>query len=133
MGARNGTHQQFTMDRDTWELHARCIGAAGATPTGLKGIGIASIAWVSTGIYDITLVDKWAGLLEVNFSVIDSTGLRHYTFNVKTETVSTTKIIRINVFAAATTVAPTLANLETTDTLLVTLKLSNTLQVPRSF
>ncbi len=130
MGARNGTQKQFTMNRDEWTLTGKCTGAAGASPTGLKGIGISTVAWVSTGIYDITLVDKWAALLDYNFSVIDSTGLRHYSFNVKTETVSSTKIIRINVFAAASTVAPTLADLATTDTLRFSLKLSNTSQVP---
>ena len=130
MAARNGTHQQFTMNRDQWELTAKATGAAGASPTGLKGIGIASIAWVSTGLYDITLTDKWAALLDANFVVIDSTGLRHYCFTIVTETVSTTKIIRVKVFAAATTVAPTLANLETTDTLRLSLKLSNTVQTP---
>lgn len=130
MGARNGTHQNFTMNRDQWELTGKCVGAAGANPTGLKGIGIASIAWVSTGLYDITLSDKWAALLDANFIAIDSTGLRHYIFTVVSEAVATTKVIRVKVFAAATTVAPTLANLETTDTLRFSLKLSNTSQVP---
>lgn len=130
MGARNGTSQQFTMNRDQWELTGKATGAAGASPTGLKGIGITSIAWVSTGLYDITLTDKWAALLDAHFRVIDSTGLRHYHFTIVTETVSTTRIIRVKVFAAATTVAPALADLVSTDTLRFSLKLSNTVQTP---
>jgi hypothetical protein len=130
MAARNGTHQQFTMNRNEWSLTAKATGAAGASPTGLKGVGIASLAWVSTGIYDLTLSDKYAALLGATFNVIDSTGARHYCITIKTETVSTTKIIRFTVFAAATAVAPTLADLVSTDILMIQLKLSNTLQTP---
>lgn len=130
MGARNGTHQQFTMNRDQWELTGKCVGAAGANPTGKKGIGIASIEWVSTGKYRITLDDKWAALLGADFRVIDSTGLRHYEVTITSETVSTTKQIVFEVYGAASTVAPARSNLATTDTLLITLKLSNTVQVP---
>jgi hypothetical protein len=133
MAARNGTYQQFTLTRDSWKLFGKCVGAVGASPTGLKGLGIASIAWVSTGIYDITLSDKWSGLLAAQFTVIDSTGLRHYVFNIKTQTVATTKIIRINVFAAASLTAPTLADLVATDTLLMELTLSNSAQVPAGY
>ncbi len=130
MGARNLTDSSKTFNREEVSITSKCVGAAGASPTGLKGLGVASIAWVSTGLYDITLSDKWAALLGADFHVIDSTGLRHYCFTIVSETVSTTKVIRVKVFAAATTVAPTLANLAATDIWLIGLKLSNTLQVP---
>ena len=133
MAARNGIREQFTLTRDLWKLFGKCIGAAGASPTGLKGLGIASIAWVSTGLYDITLSDKWNGLLGADFRVIDSTGARHYNFTVVTETVTTTKIIRVKVFAAATAVAPTLADLVSTDTLYIELTLSNSKQTPAGY
>jgi hypothetical protein len=132
MGARNATHMNYTMNRDEIELTGRFIGNGAASPSAanVKGLGIASVAWVSTGKYDITLQDKWAGLLDANFSVIDSTGLRHYSVSMSSVLVSTTKVIRIEVFAAATGVAPTRADFAATDTVRFSLKLLNSLQVP---
>lgn len=133
MAARNGSNQQFTMVRDMWSLFGRCVGAAAADPTGLKGIGILSITRSSSGKYVITLNDKWNALLGYNFRVIDSTGLQHYSITVSAETVATTKTITIEVFAAATTVAPTRADLAATDILLIELNLSNSKQVPTGY
>lgn len=133
MAARNFTEAQLTMNRDSVELTARCVGAAGANPTGFKGLGVASITWVSTGKYRVTLQDKYMGLLGANFKVIDSTGTKHFSITITSETVATTKVIEFEVYSAISGTAPTRANLATTETLLVEVKLSNTSQRPRGF
>lgn len=135
MAARNYLKNIATLHRDVVKLWAKCIGAAGATPTGQKSLGspAAAFAWVSTGKYTLTLSDKYAALLAADFRVIDSTGLRHYSFSITSETVASTKIITFEVYAAASTVAPTRADLAATDTLLVELTLSNTAQAPTGY
>lgn len=130
MAARNATHMNYTMNRDQISLTGKCVGAAAANPTGVKGIGIASIAYVSTGKYTITLADKYAALLGAQFTVIDSTGLTLSNVFISAETVATSKTITIEVFGGATTVAPTRRNLATTDTLKFILTMSNTQQLP---
>lgn len=130
MAARNATHMNYTMNREQVSLTGKCVGNAGASPTGLKGIGIASIAWVSTGKYTITLADKYAALLGAQFMVIDSTGLTLSSVFISAETVATNKTITIEVFGGASTVAPTRRNLAATDTLRFILTMSNTSQVP---
>lgn len=130
MAARTTTFINHTMNREQVTLTAKCVGAAGANPTSVRGIGIASITWVSTGKYKVTLQDKYAALLKYHASVIDSTGLRHYSITASAEDVATGKTVTLEVFAAETTVAPTRADLETTDTLLLELVLSNTQQKP---
>lgn len=133
MAARNLNHGVKTFLREVVKIYGKCVGAAGANPTGVKGLGITSITWVSTGKYLITLEDKYNALLNADFRVIDSTGLRHYSFSITSQTVSTTKLITVEVYAGASTVAPTRADLAATDTLLVTLELSNTQQVPAGY
>jgi hypothetical protein len=133
MGARNGTHQQFTLLRDTWMLTGSAVGAVGANLTSLKGLGIASVARTSNGLYVLTLSDKWNALLEARFWVEDSLGTKHYHITVKSETVSTTKTITFTVFQGASTVAPTLNDLISTDKLKFALILSNSAQVPAGY
>jgi len=130
MAARNATHMNYTMNREQVSLTGKCVGNAGANPTGLKGIGIASINWVSSGKYTITLSDKYAALLGAQFMVIDSTGLTLSSVFISAETVATNKTITIEVFGGASTVAPTRRNLAATDTLRFILTMSNTSQVP---
>lgn len=135
MAARNMNEGVKTLMRDVVKLWAKCVGAAAANPTGQKGLGFpsAAFAWVSTGKYTLTLSDKYAALLDAHFRVIDSTGLRHYSIAVTSETVASTKIITFEVYGGASTVAPTRTNLAATDTLLVELTLSNTAQVPAGY
>jgi len=105
----------------------------GANLTSLKGNGIASVARTSNGLYVLTLSDKWAALLRADFSVEDSLGTKHYSITVKSETVATNKTITFTVFQAATTVAPALNDLISTDKLKFTLLLSNSSQVPLGY
>lgn len=133
MGARNGTNDQFTLNRDQWTLTCKAVGAAAANPTGFKGLGFADtlpLVRTSSGKYTLTLKDKWAALLGYNIKVIDSTGLRHYECTVTSETVASTKIIVFEVYGAASTVAPTRSDLAVTDIVLIEVTLSNTAQVP---
>ena len=133
MSARNGINKQYSLNRDMWTLTGSCIGAIGAVPTNLRGNGLASIARTSNGLYVLTLQDKWAALLQATFSVEDSLGTKHYNVVVRSETVATTKLITFTVFQAATTVAPALNDLISTDKLKFRFLLSNTVQVPTGY
>lgn len=133
MGARNLTNQSKTFNRDEVSLTCKAVGAGASNPTLFKGLGFAAtlpLVRTSSGKYTLTLADKWAALLDYNIRVIDSTGLRHYSTTVTSETVSSTKIIVFEVYGAATTVAPARSDLAATDIVLISLKVSNTTQVP---
>lgn len=133
MAARSSFSSQHILSPGVHRVVGRCVGAAAANPTGLKGNGIASIAYVSTGKYTITLSDKWAGLVTADFSVIDSTGLKHFLVTPSAETVASSKTISISVSSAAFGSAPALADLASTETLLIELVLSNSSSNPKPY
>lgn len=132
MAARNATHMNYTMNREQVTLTGKCVGNAAASPTALKGIGIASVVFVSTGKYTLNLQDKYAALLLFKYGVIDSSATKH--FNVTVSAVTTNAAgktaLTLEVFSGTTTVAPTRANLVSTETLCFELTMSNTVQVP---
>lgn len=133
MGARNGTENTYTLMRDLWKLFGKCVGNGAANPTGLKGLGITSIVWVSTGKYTITLDDKWAALVNFSASVLNSAGTTLSQCFLEAETVSTTKTLTLHVFGGATAVAPTRRDLTSADTLRFEVTLSNTVQTPTGY
>lgn len=130
MAARNTTDNLAMMNRGDVLLSGSCVGAGTSSPTSVKGNGITSITRSSSGKYVITLADKYAALRAWSFGVIDSTAARHYEITISAETVASTKTITIEVFGAATTVAPARSDLATTDTLKFTLLLSNSANIP---
>jgi len=112
-------------------VHGGGTGAAGADMTAIKGAGVTSIAYGgSAGRYVITLADKWNALLAFHAQVVDASGNAHWSVNVVSEDVASAKTITIQVWSAATTVAPALANLSTDEKLKFTAILSNTAQPP---
>lgn len=130
MAARNTIDTTGNMNRGDVILTGSCVGAATSNPTSVKGNGIASITRSSSGKYVITLSDKWKAIRDWSFNVIDSTAARHYEITVSAEDVATNKTITIEVFGAATTVAPARSDLATTDTLKFRLMLSNSSNIP---
>lgn len=131
MAARSTTLFSKTFNREQNTITAKCVGNAGANPTSVRGLGVASITWVSTGKYLVTLQDKWNALLQCEANVLDSTGTKHFRITPSAETLSSGgKTITLEVFSGATTVAPTRADLAATETLMLTLTLSNTAQKP---
>lgn len=133
MGARNGISEQYTLMRDLWKLFGKCVGNGAANPTGLKGLGITSIVWVSTGKYTITLDDKWAALVNFSATVINSAGTTLSQCFLSAQTVATTKTLTLEVFGGATAAAPARRDLTSADTLLFEATLSNTTQVPTGY
>lgn len=133
MAARNACEKLYSMNRESFVLTGKCVGAGAANPTGKKGIGVSTVTRTATGKYTITLEDKWAALLSLDLQVIDSTGANQFTFNIVSETVASTKTINITVFKSATAAAPAIADLATTDTLLFKIWLSNSQQLPKPF
>lgn len=134
MGARTLTEQSYNSLRDRVNLIAQCIGAGAANPTGLKSGGlVTSIVRNSAGNYTITLADKWAALLNFDGIVLDSANATHYAMNLVSEAVASTKTIVLQVWGAATGVAPAKFDLPATATLKLDITLTNTQQKPAFF
>lgn len=133
MAARTGTNNTYMLARNVYTIVGKCVGNGVSNPTALKGKGIATVTRTALGKYTITLNDKWAALLSVDLTFIDSTGANQFTYNVVSETVASTKTINISVFSSATAVAPGLADLATTTTMKMCIMLSNSAQIPLDF
>ncbi len=97
------------------------IGASGApTLTQPGSLGIASVARVSAGLYRFTLADAFPKLLTVDGIVLSATA-EDITFQVKLETVATTKLIEVFTLTGAVATDP--AN---GDVLMLEFKFKNT-------
>ena len=93
------------LEKEVKTLHADiAIGASGA-PTLTKGLGIASVTRDSAGVYDITLEDDYTRLLSVDVKQLVAAS-EDLAFQLESETVSTTKIIRIRAHAAGVETDP---------------------------
>jgi hypothetical protein len=68
MANRNFSRKQ-ALEREVKEIYAQItIGAAGAV-TATSGEGVASAAETSTGVYTLTLQDKYMGLMQADVSI----------------------------------------------------------------
>jgi hypothetical protein len=132
MAARNFTVVSYTLNRDQIELTGKCTGAGAANPTALRGLGMASIVRTGAGRYTITLSDRYAGLLFADFNVMSSTPTLFNAVPVS-EAVNSAAPASRTVTLMTTNAAGTATDITTTETLLISLKLSNSLQTPRSW
>jgi hypothetical protein len=126
MAARNFVNGTKALQREVVKLWAKGVGAGAADLTGLEsaGGGVESIEHDgSTGLYTVTLADKYAGLLQVGENVIDATSPDDWKVVVVAEDVAGAKTINIAVFKGGA-----LTDLTTDDTLLLELTLKNTQQ-----
>jgi hypothetical protein len=110
------------LEKEVKKLFAKIsIGASGAPTLVTPGsLGIASIARVSTGYYRLTLQDAYPFFLGFD-PIVMSTTAENLNFQLRTETVSTTKIIEFYTLAAGAVADP--AN---GDVLLLEISLKNT-------
>ena len=95
------------LEKEVKTLFAKIsIGASGA-PTLVKpgSLGIASVSKVSTGLYRITLEDTYPALLGVKATALASSAA-DMTFQVKLETVSTTKLVEVFCLTAGVATEP---------------------------
>lgn len=100
MAARNTTERSAALHRGLVKLYLKCAGTGAANITSVTyGLGITvPIVRAPTGLYTITLSDKWNYLVHAAFNVIDPTGPDDWTVNVVSETVATNKTIVIAVY-----------------------------------
>lgn len=114
-----------TLQRDPVKIWVTGTGAGAADLTGLvtAGGGVTLIDQTGTGLYTITLRDKYAGLLMLAGTVIDATTPDDWEVVVVSETVATTKLINIAVFKGGA-----LADLTTDEKLMLEITLRNTAQ-----
>lgn len=124
MASRNLTHP-WTLDRGVCHLYASGVGAGAANLTSIKGAGISSIAETDTGLYTVTLTDKWNSFMFMGGQVIDPTGTDDWAVQVVSESVASAKTISIAVFKGGT-----LADLTTDETLKLHIVLNNTSAPP---
>ena len=113
------------------KLFARGTGAGGASLTSVKGVP--SIAWVSTGKYTVNLPRKFAGLVGVRGTVVNSAGTTLSQVFPSAEAVAASGTITIEVFGATTGVAPARRDLTTADILLLEIDLMDSAQKPALF
>lgn len=128
MAARNFAPLRC-LQRDAVVVFGGGTGAGAADLTGIVGkSGFADTApfdQTGTGLYTITLRDKYASLLFFDGIVIDATTPDDWEVVVVSETVSSDGKINIAVFKGGT-----LADLSTDEKLRVMVALSNTSQTP---
>lgn len=113
------------------DLCARGVGNGAASLTGVKGV--TSIVWVSTGKYTVNLPRKFAGLVGLRGSVINSAGTTLSLVFASADAVLASGTITIEVFGGLTTVAPTRRDLTSADTLLLEISLMDSAQKPAKF
>ena len=105
------------------------IGATGApTLDATASLGVAAIERTSAGLYKITLTDKYNSLVAVHGMQLHASISQHSKFQLKSETVATTKIINLWALAATNSSTTTLAATELDDgcTVYLTFLLKNT-------
>jgi len=107
MANRNFNRFQ-ALEKEVKSLYAEvAIGASGA-PTLTKGLGIESISRTSTGLYVITLQDKYNRLMHANVSIL-SASAQDAVSQLQAETVASNRTItfRTQKGSDATVVDPT--------------------------
>lgn len=113
------------LDREVVKVYGGGTGAGAADLTAVVGRGVATVDQTGTGLYTITLDDKYAKLLMASFLVIDATSPDDWEVTVVSEDVDGAKTVDIAVFKGGT-----LTDLTTDEKLKFELTLSNTKQSP---
>jgi hypothetical protein len=113
------------------DIHARGTGAGASSLTSVKGV--TSIVWVSTGKYTVNLPRKFAGLVGIRGTVINSAGTTLSLVFPSADAVASAGTITIEVFGGLTTVAPTRRDLTSADILLLEINLMDSAQKPARF
>jgi hypothetical protein len=83
--------------------------AGTGAPTSVKGAGILSVVWTSTGLFTITLKDKWAALLACNATLQLAAAAARY-IQLGTIDLAGAKTIQVRVIDATGTVQDVAAN-----------------------
>lgn len=96
MANRNFNRLQ-SVQREAKHIHAHVtIGSTGApTLNASKSLGVASISRTSTGLYVLTLSDKYSSLLDFSAMILNSS-INDIQAQIKSEAVSTAKTITFN-------------------------------------
>lgn len=110
------------LEKEIKTLFARVSIAGSGAPTLVNpgSLGIASVSRVSAGLYRFTLVDAYPKLMSVKPIVLSATA-EDIQFQVKLETVATTKLIEVFCLTGATATDPASG-----DVLLLEFSLKNT-------
>lgn len=104
MANRNFNRKQ-ALEKEVKEIYLDvAIGATGA-PTLTRGLGVASIARNSAGLYTVTLQDAYMKLMSVNISQVVSAA-EDITFQVAAESVASAKTVQFRCQAAAVATDP---------------------------
>lgn len=113
------------------KLFGRGTGAGASSLTSVKGV--TSVAWVSTGKYTVNLDRKYAGLVGLRGTVINSAGTTLSQVFPSAEAVASAGTITIEVFGGLTAAAPARRDLTSADILLLEIDLMDSAQKPAAF
>lgn len=103
MAARNFGNELKIAVPGLTALFLKGTGAGAADITLTYGMGMSpTLDQTGTGLYTLTLKDKYTALVHANLEVIDATTPDDWDVRVVSETVSTTKLINIAVFKGGT-------------------------------
>lgn len=106
MADRTFSEFRYSLERKVVDLYLKVtIGASGAA-TLTRGKGFASVAKAATGVYTITLSDKYKALLSADLAWIKATTVPVGAFwSIDAEAVSSTKVVTLNFWDADTPAA----------------------------
>jgi len=122
IASRNFNRRQ-ALEKEVKDLYCKLtIGGTGAV-TLTEGYGFASCTRVSQGLYRLTLQDAYRKLKSFR-AVVVSSSAEDLTFQVKLETVATTKLVEFFTLASGSVADPASG-----DVILVKLEVKNTDQV----
>ncbi len=121
MAARNNKRNISHFTPAPVLIFAKGVGAATSALTSLQAAGaVTLIDQTGTGLYTVTLADKYNSLLWLAGTVIDANSPDDWVVTVVSETVATTKLINLAIFKGGT-----LTDLTTDETLMLQIVCSN--------
>ena len=92
----------FSLERDVVSLFGGGTGNGTSNLSAVKGKGVQSVTRSGVGLHTIRLTDKWVGLLNFKSCVVDATSPTAWQVEVVSETVASTKQVKIAVFKNGT-------------------------------
>jgi hypothetical protein len=121
-------NEQYSNEPSTVRVYGRGTGATTSSLTSVKGKGIASIARTGVGAHTITFSDRWQGLLNFTFTVLDAGTVDDWEVTPIEDALLASKTLKIVVFKGGTA-----TDLPVTAKLLFEVVVSNTSQKPAGF
>lgn len=99
MANRTFAENRYSLEKQVVDLYLKVTFGASGAPTITRGKGFVSVAKNATGVYTITLQDKYNALLGADLAWQLATtvpGVHHW--SIDAETVASTKTVKVNLW-----------------------------------